>query len=67
MYPQTSSVQRLGESNEYPLARKLYFNSLPGFSTVTSDELSLAKFEATAAAAPRTSTRRSRQLPLTRI
>jgi hypothetical protein len=51
VYPQTSSVQLLGEANEYPLSRKLYFNSLPGFSTVTSDELALAKFEATANAA----------------
>jgi cysteine-rich repeat protein len=47
VYPNTASVQLLGESNEYPLSRKLFFNSLPGFSTVTLDELTLAKFEAT--------------------
>jgi hypothetical protein len=46
VYPQKSTVQLLGEANEYPLSRKLYFGSLPGFSTVTSDELTLAKFEA---------------------
>jgi cysteine-rich repeat protein len=46
VYPQTSSVQALGEKTEYPLSRKLYFNTMAGFSTVTSDELTLAKFEA---------------------
>jgi hypothetical protein len=45
VYPQVSTVQALGEAAEYPLSRKLYFNSLAGFSTVTSDELTLAKFE----------------------
>ena len=46
VYPQVSTVQNLGKAGEYPLSRKLYFASLAGFSTVTSDELTLAKFEA---------------------
>jgi cysteine-rich repeat protein len=46
VYPQTSTVQLLGKAGEYPLSRKLYFASLAGFNTVTSDELTLAKFEA---------------------
>ncbi|HEY5147890.1 MAG TPA: hypothetical protein VII82_14045, partial [Polyangiaceae bacterium] len=46
VYPQVSTVQALGQASEYPLSRKLYFASLAGFSTVTSDELTLAQFEA---------------------
>ena len=54
-YPTTTTVQELGKPGEYQLSRKLYFNSLVGFSFVadtTGDptathELTLAKFEST--------------------
>jgi hypothetical protein len=59
--PSTSSVQALGTTSEYQLARKLYFNSLYGFGRVNAegaggttgdataaDEITLAKYEATA-------------------
>ncbi|HEY5148205.1 MAG TPA: hypothetical protein VII82_15630 [Polyangiaceae bacterium] len=49
VYPQVSTVQLLGKAGEYPLSRKIYFASLAGFSTVTSDELTLAKFESATA------------------
>ncbi len=50
IYPNVTSVQLLGQTGEYPLARKIYLASLAGFSTVTDGssgpgELSLAKFE----------------------
>jgi cysteine-rich repeat protein len=53
----TASVQKLGTKGEYELSRKVYFASLPGFNHVAAstgdpqaaDELTLAKFEATAA------------------
>jgi cysteine-rich repeat protein len=46
IYPQVSTVQLLGKTGEYPISRKLYFASLTGWSNVTSDELTLAKYEA---------------------
>jgi hypothetical protein len=46
VYPQLSSVQALGTKTEYPLSRKLYFASLPGWSNVNGQELALAQFEA---------------------
>jgi hypothetical protein len=55
-YPSTATVQLLGQAGEYQIARKLYFNSLVGFANIAdttgdpsaTDELTLAKFEATA-------------------
>ena len=45
--PSPTTVQALGNgATEYPVARKLYYNSLVGFSSVTGDELTLAKFVA---------------------
>jgi hypothetical protein len=34
IYPTTTTVQKLGQAGEYQLGRKLYFNSLAGFSNV---------------------------------
>ena len=56
-YPQTASVQKLGQAGEYQLSRKLYFNSLVGFANVAdtsgdptaTDEITLAQFESTPA------------------
>ena len=54
IYPKASSVQLLGQAGEYQIARKLYFNSLAGFTAVSvggvpvagdTDEFLLAKFE----------------------
>ncbi len=55
VYPQTSTVQLLGQAGEYQVSRKLYFNTLVGFAnlnpttsdTDTSGEVTLAKDEAT--------------------
>jgi hypothetical protein len=52
--PTTTTVQLLGQAGEYQVARKLYFNSLPGFAnltatasdTNTADEVTLAADEA---------------------
>jgi cysteine-rich repeat protein len=54
-YPTTTTVQKLGLAGEYQLTRKLYFNSVVGFSNVAAStgdsnatqELTLAKFEST--------------------
>jgi hypothetical protein len=46
--PTAANVQKLGNSNAYPMSRKLYMSSLVGFgaASVTADELALAKWEA---------------------
>jgi hypothetical protein len=59
VYPSAAAVQLLGQVGEYKLARKLYFNSLVGFSAMQPaatgnatwqdgpiSELSIAQFEA---------------------
>ena len=56
-YPQTASVQKLGQVGEYQLSRKLYFSSLVGFANIANttgdptatDEIALADFESTPA------------------
>jgi cysteine-rich repeat protein len=48
VYPTTATVQALGEANEYPLGRKLYFNSILGFASAQADELALGQFESIA-------------------
>jgi cysteine-rich repeat protein len=44
--PQLNFVQKLGLAGEYPLARKLYLNSLVGFSALPTPDSTLAHFEA---------------------
>jgi cysteine-rich repeat protein len=39
IYPTATTVNLLGQSGEYPLGRKLYFNSLIGFGHVATDVL----------------------------
>jgi hypothetical protein len=55
VYPTATTVNLLGQSGEYAIARKLYFNSLVGFAAIATDvlgggsadpdELSIAEYE----------------------
>ena len=49
VYPTSTTVNLLGELGEYVMARKLYFNSIEGFTAVSTstdtDELAIAEYE----------------------